>query len=498
MTMTAETSARSAAQTAHERRVNEVCEQVRRRPPHKIIRIKKRGAHSIHASSDKSQAHLINVEGFNQILDIDPDGGAVTAECHVTIRQLCEYTLQYGLLPLVVPEFQDFTVGGLFAGEGIQTSAHRYGVFSSSVSEIEIVTATGETLYAAPSNEHADLFFAARGAFSTIGVITALRIRLRRADEYVVSRYYHVSDLEEYCRLLAQSKRSCEFLEGVVFGPEHYTVIVSDFAGRDDVERESLPVFEPLKRGEEWYYYYANRTRRRGVAKDAIPTIDFLFRSHRGLWWIAECYLDSQALAGSRWIREKVDDAAEAAMAENGFEDPWMTTEERERCLINQDLLVVEARIPDMIRYVQKHIQLYPIWTCLVDAAQIARADLSGFIADIGLYGEPMAKGYQAFNANYRLQKMCDLPAYWGNSYLTAEEWDQTYNLTAYDEARKKYQAEGAFLHVKDRVRFIHERGVKSGKIRAWRLLRVFRMLLGRSPLSRSAPRRGDECWEAP
>src|SRR5262249_1027269 len=49
-----ETSARSAAQTAHERRVNEVCEQVRRRPPHKIIRIKKRGAHSIHASSDKN------------------------------------------------------------------------------------------------------------------------------------------------------------------------------------------------------------------------------------------------------------------------------------------------------------------------------------------------------------------------------------------------------------------------------------------------------------
>ena len=478
MTMIAAAFAGTEAKTAHERRVKEVCDRVRQRPPHKIIRIKKRGAHSIHASSDKSQAHLIDVEGLNQILEIDPEGLTVTAECHVTIRQLCDYTLQYGLLPLVTPEFQDFTVGGLFAGEGIQTSAHKYGVFSSSVNVIEIVTATGEALYATPFNEHADLFFAARGTFSTIGVITALQIRLRRADEYVVSRYYHVSDLEEYCRLLARSKGSCEFLEGVVFGPEHYTVIVSEFAGRDEVERERLPVFEPLKRGEEWYYYYASRTRRRGIVKDAIPTIDFLFRSHRGLWWIAECYLDSQALAGSRRVREKVDDATEAAMAESGFEDPWMTTEERERCLINQDLLVVEARIPDMIRYVQKHIQLYPIWTCLVDAAQIARADLHGFIADIGLYGEPMAKGYQAFSANYGLQKMSNLPSYWGNSYLTAEEWDQTYNLTAYSEARKKYQAEGVFLHIKDRVRFVHKREADTGKIRAWRLLRLFRMIL--------------------
>ncbi len=169
MTMAAETSAVSAAETAHERRVSEVCERIRQRPPHKIVRIKKRGAHNIHASSDKSQAYLIDVEGFNQMLNIDPDGLTVTAECHVTMRQLCEYTLQYGLVPRVVPEYQDFTVGGLFAGEGIQTSAHKYGVFSSTVTEIEIVTARGEELHATPSNEHADLFFAARGTFSTIG-----------------------------------------------------------------------------------------------------------------------------------------------------------------------------------------------------------------------------------------------------------------------------------------------------------------------------------------
>jgi delta24-sterol reductase len=476
----------AAVETAHEKRVGEVSARIRRRPPDKTIRIQKRGGHSIHACADKSQAHLVNVEGFDQILGIDRDNLTVTVECHVTVRRLCDYTLQYGLLPLVTPEYQDFTVGGLFAGEGIQTSSHKYGLFSSSVSGIEIVTASGEVIYATPANEYADLFYAAQGTGSSLGVITAAQIRLRRADQYVVSRYYHVSNLDEYCRLLCRRKRRSEFLEGVVFGPNHYTVIVSDFAGRDMVEGEGLPVFEPLKRGEEWHYYYVKRTRRRGISKDAIPTVDFLFRSHRGLWWMAECYLDLEALAGSRWIREKVDDATEAALAEHGFDDPWLTAEERERCLIHQDLMVTEKRIPEMIRYVQQYVQLYPIWTCLVDATQVAGLDLSGFVADIGLYGEPMAKGYQAFRMNHGLQEMADLPAYWGNSYLTAEEWDQTYNLTAYEQARKKYQAESAFLHIRDRVRFIQEgdlgdgKSGQSGKIPAWRLLRVFRMLLRR------------------
>lgn len=474
----AEAFVAASAETVHERRVREVCERIRQRPPHKTVRIQKRGSHSIHASADKSQAHLINVEGFAQILNLDTAGQTVTVECHVTVRQLCDYTLRYGLAPLVVPEFQDFTVGGLFAGEGIQTSAHKYGVFSSSVSEIEIVTATGEVIHATPDNEHADLFYAARGTFSTIGVITALKIKLRRADEYVVSRYYSVSDLEEYCRLLSWYKGNCEFLDGVVFGPHHYVVIVSEFASKEEVEREKLTVFKPLERGEEWYYYYVGRTRRRGVVKDAIPTIDFLFRSHRGLWWIAECYLDSKLLAGSRWVREKVDDQTEAALAESGFDDPWLKLEERERCLIHQDLLVTESRIPELIRYVQKHIKLYPIWTCIVDTAQIGRAGLPGFIADIGLYGEPMIKGYHAFKANRELQKMSDLPSFWGNSYLTADEWDQTYNLSAYENARRKYQAEGVFLHIKERVRFVQSRDNAQGKIRAWRLLRLIRMLM--------------------
>jgi len=199
-------------------------------------------------------------------------------------------------------------------------------------------------VYATPSNEHADLYYAARGTFSTIGVITAVKIRLRRADEYVVSRYYHVSDLEEYCRLLAERKGNCEFVEGVVFGPDHYTVIVSNFASRNQIEWEGLPIYEPLKRGEEWYYYYVKRTRRRGIVNDAIPTIDFLFRSHRGLWWMAECYLDSGPLAGSRWVREKVDDATEAALAKFGLFDPCLKTGERERRMLQQDLLVA-ARV---------------------------------------------------------------------------------------------------------------------------------------------------------
>jgi hypothetical protein len=49
--------AKTSAETAHESRVREVSKRIQQRPPHKIIRIQKRGNHSIHACVDKSQAH---------------------------------------------------------------------------------------------------------------------------------------------------------------------------------------------------------------------------------------------------------------------------------------------------------------------------------------------------------------------------------------------------------------------------------------------------------
>jgi FAD/FMN-containing dehydrogenase len=56
---------------------------------------------------------------------VDPDAMLVVAEGAVTMQQLVDACLPYGLLPQVVPEIRDFSVAGLLNGLGIESSSHR-------------------------------------------------------------------------------------------------------------------------------------------------------------------------------------------------------------------------------------------------------------------------------------------------------------------------------------------------------------------------------------
>ena len=72
-------------EAAHAWRVSRVSARIRQRRPGQIIRILKRGSHSIHAAANKAGAQLINIEQFDQILRLDPERLTVTAESHVTM-----------------------------------------------------------------------------------------------------------------------------------------------------------------------------------------------------------------------------------------------------------------------------------------------------------------------------------------------------------------------------------------------------------------------------
>jgi Delta24-sterol reductase len=86
----------------------------------------------------------------------------------VTIEQLVDAAAAKGLMPAVVPEIHDFTIAGLINGLGIETSSHRYGGFHDIITAVELVLASGETLYV---DEHTDkeLFDCLPGSYGELG-----------------------------------------------------------------------------------------------------------------------------------------------------------------------------------------------------------------------------------------------------------------------------------------------------------------------------------------
>ncbi len=108
-------------------------------------------------------SRMVDTSTLNHVLNVNPESKTCLVEPNVSMDQLVDATLPYGLVSPVVMEFPGITVGGGFAGTAGESSGFRYGFFGESVNWIEIVLANGETVTASP-REREDLFRGASGA----------------------------------------------------------------------------------------------------------------------------------------------------------------------------------------------------------------------------------------------------------------------------------------------------------------------------------------------
>lgn len=107
----------------------------------------------------RSTEHNIDVRDFNQVISIDPQNLIAQIEGMTSYEKIVDETLQYGLLPTVVPELKSITIGGALSGIGIESSSFRYGLVHETVTEFEVLLGDGRIVLCQAGNEHSDLFF---------------------------------------------------------------------------------------------------------------------------------------------------------------------------------------------------------------------------------------------------------------------------------------------------------------------------------------------------
>ena len=61
----------------------------------------------------------INLRHFNEVVEVGPAAGTVTAEGMTTYADLVDATLARGGMPCVVPQLKSITLGGALAGVGL-------------------------------------------------------------------------------------------------------------------------------------------------------------------------------------------------------------------------------------------------------------------------------------------------------------------------------------------------------------------------------------------
>jgi delta24-sterol reductase len=458
----------------HEEKVARVVSQVRARAAGARLTIQKRHpGHTPHELAYKRGRHPVDVDALDQVLSVDREARTATVEGQVTLGQLCKCTFPQSLMPKVVPEFETFTVSGLVNGLGIETSSHRHGVFPASLVELEVVLGDGSVVIA-NREKNADLLTHLPGSYGTLGIVTRATLALSEAKPFVRSRYRRFSQRKEYCAAFADALNAHEFVEGFVLAPDEYILCAGNYS-----DRAALDVFDAAEPGNPWYYQHAAKQAALG-AEDLVPSYQYMFRHQRSLLWVAGIVADLKFFSTTRWGRAYLDREVERKVRATGFRGN-MPIDMVERCMINQDMGIALERLDEGIAWVQKNLDVHPLWNCpcgpgALDLAFATPARLRGkrgMLVDLGIYGEPKVRNYRNFDAMRALQKFVDVPSMWGVSYLRPDELREIYDFASYEKVQQSYKATDAFVPLAEKICFMPESS-KQDRVPLWRLVNLY------------------------
>ena len=125
---------------------------------------------------------VIDLTGWDAILDLDAEAGLARVQAGVSIDRLLDVLMPAGLWLPVLPGTRQVTVGGAVCADVHGKNHHLDGSFGNHVRCLSILLASGDLVEAAPGGEHDDLFWATVGGMGLTGVVLEATLELTRIE----------------------------------------------------------------------------------------------------------------------------------------------------------------------------------------------------------------------------------------------------------------------------------------------------------------------------
>ncbi len=155
--------------------------------------------------------NIAMMERLNRMLDFDAETGILYCEGGVTLAEIIDLFLPRGYFLPVTPGTKFVTVGGAIANDVHGKNHHGEGSFSQFVSELELLTATGDVLTCSPT-QNEDIFWATVGGIGLTGFITTARIQLQRVESaYITVDYHKCRHLDEALTVMAEQDKDYQY-----------------------------------------------------------------------------------------------------------------------------------------------------------------------------------------------------------------------------------------------------------------------------------------------
>jgi hypothetical protein len=385
----------------------------------------------------RRQGTPINCSGLNHAIQLTQ--GWIEVEPDMTMEQLCAATLPHGLMAPVIPEFKGITVGGAISGTGGESSSYKWGLFSDTCLELELLLGNGDLVRASP-NQNADLFYAMAGAFGSLAIITAVRLALQPAPRSIQIAIQRLPTIEP-----EQLQTDAEYCEGVIYSPSHALLLTANGVN----ELADTPAWTSFD-------HYLLTT---ADATLTLPLIDYLFRWDQGAFWMARPACHPFTLLTSILTRHPTRRLMEPSPA--FFEhllQPILNSTSLYKLLhrapnlgrklfVIQDFLLPAASLTPFLDQVYSDPAIFPIWLCPIRNTTTPQLfsphyQPTSISIDVGIYG---VSTRNSLVTTQTLESLCH--SLKGRKMLYAATafdpavWRTLYDYAAYEAVRARYHA---------------------------------------------------------
>ncbi|KAL3280089.1 hypothetical protein HHI36_017594 [Cryptolaemus montrouzieri] len=390
------------------------------------------------------------------ILEIDTKKKSVRVEPLVNMGQLTASLNPLGWTIPVLPEMDDLTVGGLVMGTGIESSSHIYGLFQHICLSYELVLADG-SIVKCSQDENSDLFYAIPWSYGTLGILTAVELKLIPAKKYIQLTYQPFNSLEKMTENLEKIvlDKKNEFVEVLAFNRDQSVVMIGKQT--DKMNEQVLNAIG--KWYKPWFFKHVEDILKRNKCiTEYIPLRDYYHRHTRSIFWELQDIIPFGNNIIFRYLFGWMVPPKVSLMKLTQTDTIKKLYENNH---VIQDMLIPLSYLKESIDFFEQQTGIYPLWICPFKLPNNpgflhpARDNVEMYV-DIGVYGVPKVENFKPLENTRRIEefvaKRNGFQMLYADTYTTREEFRKMFDHSLYDKMRNELNCKEAFPEIYDKV----------------------------------------------
>ena len=406
-----------------------------------------------HTTREIPKDQILDISELDEILEINTKEKYALVEPNVTMKQLVQETLKNGLLPLIVTEFPEITIGGAIQGGAGESSSFKYGLVHSTCDEYEIVLGNGEVVIT--SNKiNPELFLAIPCSYGSLGVLTYVKVRLVEAKKYVELSYIRVHSFSELVDTIYSNRNlDIDFLDAIMFSRDNGIVMVGRMV--DEPLKQQETIFS--RSTDDWFYLYVfKKLEGKVLDPDYIPITEYLFRYNQGAFWIGKFLFDYLYIPVNNFTKKLLHRYLDAKTLYKGLH-----LSNRSQSGLVQDFCLPSNEAVNFLNYLHNNLDKYPIWICPIKGS--GQNDLlsphhlnSEIVINVGYYAyinkkfEDFVKLNKSLEA--KLENSHGRKVLYAHQYYTPEEFWKIYDQVWYKKLRTACHADNIFPDIYEKT----------------------------------------------